>query len=270
MNCNRAFEIDLEDLLADPGSAEFSEFEAHSTSCSDCAAELALQRGLLARLKGEEVVKVEHPADALLLRLARDPDKLHDAERASLRAHLGDCPPCDDAYRATLMLVPEPQPSPVARLAQALRGALVPSALPAWAPIAAGLVLAVGLTLRLDPLGLGDPAPEFRFRGVPSEFAMQVEVAPGERASLSLYGLAAADVVLLRLELPVELRGSDVAAKISLEGEAPIFSGTVSWDPNDESGGFLEVEAGDFERDSYVIELVPESGAPRKYVLDVR
>ena len=108
MNCTRAFDIDLEDLLVDPESAEFRDFEAHSASCSDCAGELALHRGLLARLKGEEIEQREHPADALLLRLARNPDKLRDAERTSLRSHLRDCAPCDDAYRATRMLLPEP------------------------------------------------------------------------------------------------------------------------------------------------------------------
>ena len=270
MNCNRAFEIDLEDLLADPGSAEFSEFEAHSSTCSDCAGELALHRGLLTRLRSEEAEAIEHPEDALLLRLARTPDKLPEAERSGLRTHLRNCAPCSDAYRATLMLVPEPQPSLAARLVESLRGALVPSALPTWAPVAAGLVLALGLTLQLDPLGLGEPTPELRFRGVPGEFSMQLEIAPSDRGSLSLYGLEDDDVVLLRLELPATLRGSEVAAKIALADEDPVFRGIVAWDPGHESGGFLEVDAGNFERDSYLIELVSEDGVSYEYVLDVR
>ena len=87
---------------------------------------------------------------------------------------------------------------------------------------------------------------------------------------MALYGLEDDDVVLLRLELPATLRGSEVAAKISLAGEAPIFHGIVAWDPNHESGGFLEIDASDFERDSYVIDLVSESGVSYQYMLDVR
>ena len=270
MNCNRAFEVDLEDLLATPGSAELSEFEAHSATCADCAGELVLHRGLLARLRNEQVEAIQHPTDALLLRLAQNPGKLPEAERTSLRTHLRDCAPCGDAYRATLMLVPEPQTSTVARLVETLRGALTPSSLPTWAPIAAGLVLALGLTLQLDPLGLSDPTPELRFRGVPGEFTTQVEIAPSDRSSISLYGLEDDDVVLLRLELPATLRGSEVAAKISLPGEDPVFRGIVAWDPGHDSGGFLEVDAGSFERDSYLIDLVSEDGVSYQYELDVR
>lgn len=270
MNCTRAFDIDLEDLLVDPESAEFRDFEAHSASCPDCAGELALHRGLLARLKGEEIEQREHPADALLLRLARNPDALPEAERTSLRAHLRDCAPCDDAYRATLMLVPEPQRSLLARVGEVLRSWLVPSALPAWAPVAAVLALLVGVTLQLDPLGLGGPEPDLRFRSIPSAFATQLELAVGERSSLSLYGLAEDDVVILRVELPEALRGTEVRATIATEGGMPVFEGRVGWDPDADLGGFLDLRAGAFERDSYRIELVSASGARHSFWLDVR
>ncbi len=52
MSCQKAFEIDLEDLLLSPDSEEFRVFEEHSRSCSDCASELSSQRGLVARLRG--------------------------------------------------------------------------------------------------------------------------------------------------------------------------------------------------------------------------
>ena len=57
MNCQRAYEIDLEDLLAEPESPELREFEAHCEGCASCAGELAMQRGLLARLSDDNVSK---------------------------------------------------------------------------------------------------------------------------------------------------------------------------------------------------------------------
>ena len=50
MICNRAFEIDLDDLLIDPDSEDLRHFEIHAQDCPDCAAELELQRALLGRL----------------------------------------------------------------------------------------------------------------------------------------------------------------------------------------------------------------------------
>jgi anti-sigma factor RsiW len=105
MSCSRAFEIDVEDLLAEPESLELGALESHSAGCPDCASELALQRGLMARLRGGDAAdEARHPSDALLLGLRRDPDSLSDPDRAGLRAHLRDCPPCDDAFRAIGML----------------------------------------------------------------------------------------------------------------------------------------------------------------------
>jgi hypothetical protein len=268
MNCQRAFEIDLEDLLVDPASPELREFEAHCEGCPDCAGELALQRGLLVRLKDSEPEK-EHPSDALLLRFRRDPDALPDAERAGLRAHLRDCAPCEDAYRATLMLVPEPERSPLARLSAALREWLVPSALPAWAPTAIALLLVSGVFLTLDPLGLRYKDPGPLYRSIPSEFAMEVELAPERRTSLSLYGLADDDVVLLRLELPDALAGADVEARLSFEDGAEVHAGTAFWDAGDETG-VLVLTAADFDRDTYVVDVASASGATTRYTLDVR
>jgi hypothetical protein len=270
MNCHRAFEIDLEDLLADPESDDCRSFETHAAGCPDCAGELAVQRALLARLRDEEPQPIEHPADAALLRLARTPDELSSEQRTSLRAHLRDCPPCDDAYRATLMLVPEPAPSPLASALAALRGWLTPSAARAWVPIAAALVLAVGVTLRLGLPGPDGPAPELRFRSAPGEFAMELELAADERSSLSLYGLEADAVVLLRLALPSELRGTALTAKISPEDGAPVFEGPVSWDPEDESGGFIEPRVSAFERDSYRIDVADAAGTVGSFTVDVR
>jgi hypothetical protein len=271
MNCYRAYEIDLEDLLIDPESEELREFAAHSESCADCAGELALHRGMLARLKDEDADEVVHPADEALLQLARRPESLSQELRTSLRAHLRDCHPCDDAYRATLMLIPEPQLSPVARAVEALRGWLAPSAMRAWAPVAIALVMAAGVTWQLDPLGFRDTPPELQVRGVPGEFALEVEVGAGERGSFSLYGIDDHDVVLLRVAVPAELFGHDIPARIATEsGSSVIFEGSLEWDPERRDSGFIEPVAGIFDRDSYRVEVVPADGAPQTFWLDVR
>jgi hypothetical protein len=271
MNCYRAYETDLEDLLIDPESVEFREFETHCAGCSDCAAELALHRGLLARLKDEPADAVEHPADAVLLQLARRPESLAQEERAELRAHLRDCHPCDDAYRATLMLVPEPQLSPVARAVEAVRGWLSPSALPAWAPVAAALVLAVGIFMRVGVLGPDETPPELRVRALPGHYATVVEITPSHRGSLELYGLDDEEVVLLRVPVSQDQFGSEVLAKISSPGgDAPIFEAPLAWERGETTSGFLEPKAGIFDRDSYRIELVAADGGTRTYWLDVR
>jgi len=271
MNCYRAYETDLEDLLLDPESLEFREFEAHSEGCPDCAGELALHRGLLARLKDEPADRVEHPTDAVLLQLARRPESLEQEQRADLRAHLGDCHPCDDAYRATLMLVPEPQLSPVARAVEAVRGWLSPGALPAWAPVAAALVLAVGVFLRVGVLGPEETPPELRVRSLPGHYATEVEITPSQRGSLELYGLDDEEVVLLRVPVSQEQFGGEVLARISSPGaDAPVHEARLGWDSANPSTGFLQPKAGIFDPDSYQIELEAADGAKRTYWLDVR
>ncbi len=270
MNCTRAFEIDLEDLLLDPGSAEFREFASHCEGCADCAAELELHRGMLARLKDEDADAVVHPSDASLLELARRPENLTQEERTGLRAHMRECHPCDDAYRATLMLVPEPQLSPIARAALAVREFLSPSGMRQWAPVAIALVMAAGVTWQLDPFGLGEP--ELRYRGTPGEFALEVEVPEaGERGGFALYGIDDDDTVLLRVDVPDAWYGSEVTAKIvTEEGVTTIFEGPLHWDPERRETGFLEPKAGIFDFDSYRIELTPEHGEPQSHWVDVR
>jgi len=270
MNCYRAFEMDLEDLLTEPASEGYRELEAHSQACPDCAGQLELHRALLGRLRGEHASEVEHPADAALLRLARQPEALGAEERASLRAHLRDCRSCDDAYRATLMLVPERRRSGLARAIEALRGSLSPGPLLGWVPVAAALVLGIGVTLRLDPLGLRVTEPDRQVRGAATPFAAEVEITPSERGALSLYGLDQRDLVQLRLEVPAHFPRSEVLARISLEAEPPILETALSWDPAHGSAVLLEVRAGIFERDSYRIELVPASGPTARYWLDVQ
>jgi len=270
MNCFRAFEIDLEDLLSEPESPELLALEAHSEGCPDCAGELAMHRGLLSRL-AEEPPKTEHPSDAVLLRFRRDPEALPDAERRGVLAHLRDCAPCDNAYQATLALVPEPQLSPMKSFLQTLRGWLLPSALPVWAPSAVALLLVLGVVVRLDPFGESPSDPGLVYRGkIPTEFATQVELRPDARAALSLYGLSDTDVVLLRLEVPSALQGTEVEARVLLGDGALIHSGAILWDPNDASVGVLDLAAGSFERDSYIVELTSKAGEPARYQLDVR
>lgn len=270
MNCSRAFEIDLEDLLLEPASAECLEFEDHCASCPDCAGELALQRGLLARLT-DEPAKAEHPSDALLLRFRRDPEALSDAERRGVHAHLADCMPCDSAYRATLALVPEPQRSPVARFVASLRDWLSPGGLPAWAPSAAALLLMAGLFFTVSPFGTPQPDPgDPVTRGIPSEFAVEVEMHPGARASLPLYGLADDDLVMLRVSVPAALRGSEVEARIAIRGGPAIHQERLGWDPDDETRGVLLLRAGAFERDTYQVTLSSAAGETVSYPLDVR
>ena len=270
MNCSRAFEIDLEDLLSEPESPELRALEAHSESCPDCAGELALQRGLLSRLSPEPQ-KQAHPSDALLLRFRRDPEALPDAERRGVLAHLRDCAPCDNAYQATLALVPEPQRSPWKSFLQTLRGWLLPSALPVWAPSAVALLLVLGVVVRMDPFGEGplELGPSTR-SGLPTEFATEVDLLPGARAELSLYGLEDTDVVLLRFEVPSALQGQEVEARVLLESGALIDSGAMLWDPDDASVGVLDLAAGSLERDSYIVELTSEAGETARYPLDVR
>jgi hypothetical protein len=270
MNCTRAYEVDLEDLLLDPGSAEFREFATHSEGCADCAAELALHRGMLARLKDEDTDAVVHPSDASLLQLARRPESLTQEVRSELRAHLRDCHPCDDAYRATLMLVPEPQLSPIARAVEALREFFAPSGMRQWAPVAIALVMAAGVTWQLDPFGLGEP--ELRYRGEPGAFALEVEVpTPEQRGEFALYGMQDDDTVLLRVDVPDAWYGSEVMAKIvTKEGATVIFEEPLHWDPKRRDTGFLEPKAGIFDFDSYRIEVTPEDGDPQTHWIDVR
>ncbi len=272
MNCHRAYETDLEDLLLDTESEELREFEAHAESCRDCAGELALYRQLLARLKDEPAPAQEHPADAVLLQLARRPESLSQEQRSELRAHLRDCHPCDDAYRATLMLVPEPQLSPVARALETVREWLAPPKLATWAPVAAALVLAVGITLQVAPFGGPETPPELRVRSVaPAEDAYEVPLSGSDRFTLELHYLDKEKPVLLRVPVPSELFGGDVRAKISgARGEAPVFEGLLAWDPDAPGSGYLLPKAGIFDRDSYRIELSLAEGATRTYWLDVR
>jgi hypothetical protein len=266
MNCFRAFEIDLEDLLLEPDSAELREFEAHCETGADCTAELGMHRGMLGRLSGEVEAK-EHPSDALLLHFRRDPEGLSRSEREGILAHLRDCAPCDNAYSATLALVPEPQRSAVTRLLETLRSWLVPSAMPAWAPTAIAIVLVAGFVVNLDPLGLREP--ELVFRGVPSDYSAEVEVAPDDRGSLSLYGLSGEDIVLLRLEMPAALHGSELDARVSLEDGGVVFEGRVDWEKGVTGAGVVVLSAGDLERDTYVVEVETPSGGKLVYRVDV-
>jgi len=267
MNCFRAFEIDLEDLLLEPGSAELREFEAHCEACADCAAELTMHRGMLGRLSGQVEAK-EHPADALLLQFRRDPEGLARSDREGILAHLRDCAPCDNAYSATIDLVPEPQRSAMTRWLETLRSWLIPSAMPAWAPTAIAIALVAGFVVNLDPLGLGTPDPVFR--GIPSDYSAEVEVAPDDRGSLSLYGLSDEDTVLLRLEVPAALHGSELEARVSLEDGRAVFEGRVDWDEAVSDEAVVVLAAGELERDTYLVEIETPAGAKLVYRVDVR
>ena len=152
MSCQRAFEMELEDLLLAPDSEELRSFEAHAQDCGDCSVELSLQRALVAKLRGAEAsAAVWHPSDTLLLAYRSDPDGIEVAETARLRSHLSSCGPCHDAFEAfrwiagTSRVAEEATEPLLQRLLAPLRGLL--SGLPAPAALSAGAAIVLGLVV---------------------------------------------------------------------------------------------------------------------------
>lgn len=187
MTCHRAYEIDLEDLLLEPGSPALLEFEEHASGCEDCAQALSLERALGAHLRGDVPGGHEwHPSDTELLGYRADPGAMAADLQSRIQTHFSACAPCRDAFHAFTALahspVAEAAPSLLARLADAARPLLRQ---PAFASgLAAALLAVFGLFLVLG--GPEQPAPGEWTRGrPPRQLAPIVDPDPGTQR----YGL---------------------------------------------------------------------------------
>lgn len=152
MSCHRAYEIDLEDLLLEPESQAFVEFEAHARGCEDCAQALSLERSLTAHLRGDTPGGLDwHPSDAQLLQYRAARGDLAEGLESRIQSHFSACAPCRDAFHAFSAMAHAPvasaAPSLLERVALAARSLFLR---PATASALAAALLAVfGLFLVL-------------------------------------------------------------------------------------------------------------------------
>lgn len=159
------------------GAEESAAVEAHLAGCDDCRALLALARGFrrLAPATGDAAL-YDHIQAQRLAEFAEDPALLEPDARRSITSHVRDCPPCAEALEILEDLGRSPAAGGVAGTPQPSSG-LIDRARAAWddlwrrmsrtvlrpgpafAYLAALLVLVVALPLRMPAPGAGGEAP---------------------------------------------------------------------------------------------------------------
>jgi hypothetical protein len=111
MSCRKAFDIDLPRFLSDARADEFAAFRDHYPRCAECAAEVRAWTELHIRL---EAGHAGHPEPLLLQRYEEEPERLGDAERARVAAHLRSCAACRDELAALRSFDPAGLATPAA------------------------------------------------------------------------------------------------------------------------------------------------------------
>jgi hypothetical protein len=96
MSCDRAFRVDLTEVLLAGDAPGAAAFRAHYPTCRECAAEVRAWTELGLLLGGGGL----HPAETRLLGFEDDPGTLPAVERAAVAAHVAGCPACRDELAA--------------------------------------------------------------------------------------------------------------------------------------------------------------------------
>jgi Putative zinc-finger len=219
MQCDRAFRVDLAEVLLPGDAPGAAAFRAHYPTCRECAAEVRAwtEVGLLLGGGGP------HPAEAQLLGFEDRPETLPAVERAAVAAHLAGCAPCRDELAALrrfdpaalAVRVPARTPPPARRFRWRAIGRLV------WHPaFAYALALLVAIPFVLErfaarPVPRTDVAREEAPRAAGGRAGAPTAAAPagGAQESLADAGAAAGEARLAKRSAAAETEGTVAAGR---------------------------------------------------------
>lgn len=192
--------------------SERQELQAHLESCAECR-EWRATYLLLARTLGTDHGLQQHPPSEFLARQAVDPEWLTDVMDEQLREHVDVCQSCRDEIEAARLALIN---------ARTGRRDPTPASRRVWLPLAAGLILALALSLLWVRPQSGDD-PQERFVSGDSLAGTQVIRAPKSITVSSASVASGGDVTLSAGEEVILSDGFSVdsGATLTIEISSP-------------------------------------------------